>query len=68
MRHEVTKVDTEKKMVYAEHTKTKDVFEFPYDRLLIATGVRPVMRMGRTGITRRSSFKTIPDAERILKR
>ena len=43
VRHEVTKVDTEKKMVYAEHTKTKDVFEFSYDRLLIATGVRPVM-------------------------
>ena len=38
VRHEVTKVDTEKKMVYAEHTKTKDVFEFSYDRLLIATG------------------------------
>lgn len=43
VRHEVTKVDTEKKIVYAEHTKTKDVFEFSYDRLLIATGVRPVM-------------------------
>lgn len=37
VRHEVTKVDTEKKIVYAEHTKTKDVFEFSYDRLLIAT-------------------------------
>ena len=37
VRHEVTKVDTEKKMVYAEHTKTKDIFEFSYDRLLIAT-------------------------------
>ena len=36
VRHEVTKVDTEKKIVYAEHTKTKDVFEFSYDRLLIA--------------------------------
>ena len=38
VRHEVTKVDTEKKMVYAEHTKTKDIFEFSYDgdyRMLI---------------------------------
>ena len=28
VRHEVTKVDTKKKMVYAEHTKTKDVLNF----------------------------------------
>ena len=55
-------------MVYAEHTETKDVFEFSYDRLLIATGVRPVMPEweGRDlqGI---HLLKTIPDAERILK-
>ena len=68
VRHEVMKVDTEKKIVYAEHTKTKDVFEFSYDRLLIATGVRPVMPgMGRARFTRRSSVKNNPDAERILK-
>ncbi|AND06861.1 FAD-dependent oxidoreductase [Bacillus thuringiensis] len=68
VRHEVTKVDTEKKVVYAEHTKTKDIFEFPYERLLIATGVRPVMPEweGRDlqGV---HLLKTIPDAERILK-
>ena len=55
-------------MVYAEHTKTKDVFEFPYDRLLIATGVRPVMPNGKDGNYKAFIFKTIPDAERILKR
>ena len=43
VRHEVTKVDTEKKIVYAEHTEDERCFEFSYDRLLIATGVRPVM-------------------------
>ncbi len=53
--------------MYAVHTKTKDAFEFPYDRLLIATGVRPVMPdwEGRDlqGV---HLLKTIPDAERIL--
>lgn len=41
--YEVMKVDMEKKMVYVEYMKMKDVFEFLYDWLLIVIGVCFVM-------------------------
>lgn len=66
--HEVTSVDTEEKMVYGIHTKTKETFSQPYDKLLIATGVSPVIPAWEgkhlPGI---HVVKTIPDTEKILK-
>ncbi|EOV9525477.1 FAD-dependent oxidoreductase [Bacillus cytotoxicus] len=65
--HEVTKIDTEHKMVHGIHTDTKEEFQYEYDRLLIATGVRPVMPDWEgahlQGI---HLLKTIPDAHHIL--
>ncbi|PFE03360.1 CoA-disulfide reductase [Bacillus cereus] len=65
--HEVTKIDTENKIVHGIHTKEKVKFQYKYDRLLIATGVRPVMPdwegKNLQGI---HLLKTIPDAHKIL--
>ncbi|WP_459500801.1 FAD-dependent oxidoreductase [Bacillus sp. C1] len=66
--HEVTKIDTENKIVHGIHTKGQKAFQYQYDRLLIATGVRPVMPNWEgkelAGI---HLLKTIPDAQRIVK-
>lgn len=59
--HEVTKIDPDSKHVYGAN------FEIPYDKLLIATGARPLVPNwpGRTlaGI---HTIKTIPDTEVLL--
>src|SRR5699024_1750141 len=39
----VTGIDVDKQEVSAVHTTTKESFQVPYDRLLIATGADPVM-------------------------
>ncbi|MED2972085.1 MULTISPECIES: FAD-dependent oxidoreductase [unclassified Fictibacillus] len=66
--HEVTRVDPGEKTIYGIHTKTNEEFVFSYDKLLIATGVSPVMPQweGRhlPGI---HVVKTIPDVEKIKK-
>ncbi|MEH7456495.1 CoA-disulfide reductase [Bacillus sp. JJ1127] len=65
--HEVTRIDTENKIVHGIHTNTKDVFQYTYDRLLIATGVRPVMPDWEGGnLQGVHLLKTIPDAHKIL--
>ncbi|MGG1572938.1 FAD-dependent oxidoreductase [Fictibacillus sp. NRS-1165] len=66
--HEVTRVDPKEKTIHGIHTKTQDEFIFSYDKLLIATGVSPIIPAweGRhlPGI---HVVKTIPDAEKIKK-
>ncbi|WLD93181.1 FAD-dependent oxidoreductase [Alkalihalobacillus sp. AL-G] len=65
--HRVQSVDTEKKTVSGTNTRSGDAFTYEYDRLLVATGVRPVMPdwNGRdlSGI---HMLKTIPDAKAIM--
>jgi NADPH-dependent 2,4-dienoyl-CoA reductase/sulfur reductase-like enzyme len=65
--HEVTRVDHDKKQVYGIHTETGDSFLYDYDRLLIATGVHPVIPDWK-GIELEGihALKTIPDAEKII--
>ncbi|KSU81823.1 NADPH-dependent 2,4-dienoyl-CoA reductase, sulfur reductase [Fictibacillus enclensis] len=66
--HEVAGVDPTEKKIYGVHTKTKEEFTFSYDKLLIATGVSPVLPPweGRhlPGV---HVVKTIPDVEGIIK-
>jgi NADPH-dependent 2,4-dienoyl-CoA reductase/sulfur reductase-like enzyme len=66
--HEATAVDTASKIVSGIHTKTGESFEVPYDKLLIATGVRPVIPKEWTGAHLRGIYclKTIPDAEALM--
>ncbi|WP_257347488.1 CoA-disulfide reductase [Pseudalkalibacillus decolorationis] len=65
--HEVEQVDIEKKTVHGTHLETGEDFTYEYDRLLVATGVRPVMPdwegIDLPGV---HSLKTIPDAKAIM--
>jgi NADPH-dependent 2,4-dienoyl-CoA reductase/sulfur reductase-like enzyme len=65
--HEVQKVDTENKMVSGINHSNGETFSFPYDRLLIATGVGPVIPNWE-GVKHPGVFtlKTIPDAKTIM--
>ncbi|MDR4324935.1 FAD-dependent oxidoreductase [Bacillus pseudomycoides] len=65
--HEVTRIDTENKIVHGIHTSENEAFQYKYDRLLIATGVRPVMPDWEgNNLQGVHLLKTIPDAHRIL--
>ncbi|MCF6138922.1 CoA-disulfide reductase [Pseudalkalibacillus berkeleyi] len=65
--HEVTSVDTESRIVSGHHTQTGEAFTYEYDRLLVATGVRPIVPNWKgkdlDGI---HTLKTIPDAKEIM--
>lgn len=65
--HEVQKVDAENKMVSGINHNNGEAFSLPYDRLLIATGVSPVIPKWE-GVTLPGVFslKTIPDAKAIM--
>jgi NADPH-dependent 2,4-dienoyl-CoA reductase/sulfur reductase-like enzyme len=66
--HEVNAVDTASKTVSGVHTKSGEPFEVTYDKLLIATGVRPIMPKEWTGVHLKGIYplKTIPDAEELM--
>ncbi|GGB40336.1 FAD-dependent oxidoreductase [Fictibacillus barbaricus] len=66
--HEVNAVDTVSKTVSGIHTKTGEPFEVGYDKLLIATGVRPIIPKQWTGAHLKGIYplKTIPDAEELM--
>jgi NADPH-dependent 2,4-dienoyl-CoA reductase/sulfur reductase-like enzyme len=65
--HEVQKVDVENKVVSGINHTNGETFSFPYDRLLIATGVSSVVPEWE-GVTLPGIFslKTIPDAKAIM--
>lgn len=67
IQHEVTAVDPKNKTVSGTDLKTNKPFEFSYDRLLIATGVDPIIPdwdgINLSGIF---SLKTIPDTKAIM--
>jgi NADPH-dependent 2,4-dienoyl-CoA reductase/sulfur reductase-like enzyme len=66
--HEVKAVNTDAKSISGVHTKTGEPFEVSYDKLLIATGVRPITPKGWTGVHLKGIYplKTIPDAEEMM--
>lgn len=65
--HEVTEVETVKKVVRGTNHQSQEPFEITYDRLLIATGTRPIIPKWE-GVNLKGIFslKTIPDAKQIL--
>ncbi|MFC7371554.1 FAD-dependent oxidoreductase [Fictibacillus iocasae] len=65
--HEVQAVDAQNKTVTGLHTKTNEPFTFSYDKLLVASGVRPLMPdWSGTHLDGVHVVKTIPDMERLL--
>ncbi|MFC0186965.1 FAD-dependent oxidoreductase [Fictibacillus aquaticus] len=65
--HEVTGVDEQTRQVTGIHTKTKEPFTFTYDKLLVASGVSPLMPdWNGTHLNGVHVVKTIPDMERLL--
>ncbi|MBH0164435.1 FAD-dependent oxidoreductase [Fictibacillus sp. 7GRE50] len=66
--HEVKAIDTNSKKVTGIHTKTGQSFEVPYDKLLVATGVSPIIPKQWTGLHLQGIYplKTIPDAENLM--
>ena len=66
LRHEVTAVDTEKKQVTVHDLEKDEVFIQDYDKLMIATGSRPVVPpVEGTDLGNVFVLKTIPEAEEI---
>ncbi len=65
--HEVQNVDEERKVVQGIDLETGSPFEVSYDRLLVATGVSPVVPKWE-GVQLPGIFtlKTIPDANEIM--
>ncbi|MBE4910674.1 CoA-disulfide reductase [Bacillus luteolus] len=65
--HDVKKIDQERKVVQGINRETGTPFEIPYDRLLVATGVSPVVPKWE-GVQLPGVFtlKTIPDANEII--
>lgn len=67
VQHEVTCIDPSTKIVHGVHTETFEPFQYEYDRLLIATGVSPVMpKWEGNDLEGIHLLKTIPDAKRIM--
>ncbi|WP_369900614.1 FAD-dependent oxidoreductase [Bacillus manliponensis] len=67
VQHEVTRIDSSTKIVHGIHTETFEPFQYEYDRLLIATGVSPVMpKWEGNDLEGIHLLKTIPDAKRIM--
>lgn len=65
--HEVTSVDTENQTVSGKHTETGETFTYPYDRLLVATGVRAIVpNWEGKDLPGIHTLKTIPDAKEIM--
>lgn len=65
--HLVERVDPVNKMIYGTQTATGESFEYPYDKLLIATGASPVMPLIEgSDLQGGHVLKTIPDAHRIM--
>jgi NADPH-dependent 2,4-dienoyl-CoA reductase/sulfur reductase-like enzyme len=65
--HKVTKVDPETKTVYGIALKTNEALQITYDRLLIATGARPIVpNWNGTELKGVHTLKTINDAKEIV--
>lgn len=66
LHHEVTAVDVEKKQVTVTDLEKGETFIQPYDKLMIATGSRPVVPpVEGTDLGNVFVLKTIPEAELI---
>lgn len=67
VQHEVTRINPSCKTVYGVHIETLKPFKYEYDRLLIATGVSPLMpKWEGNDLEGIHLLKTIPDAKRMM--
>lgn len=65
--HEVTKVDPKNKLVSGKNLKSGENFSFTYDKLLIATGVSPIIPDWKgANLQGIHALKTIEDANQII--
>ena len=66
VQNEVTEIDREKKTVTVRKTETGEVYEQPYDDLVIATGSSPLRpRIPGIDNPRIKTLWTVPDTDRI---
>ena len=66
VRHEVTAIHPERKIVSVKNLETGEAFEERYDKLLLAPGAKPTQpRLPGTGIDRLFTLRTVEDTFRI---
>ena len=62
VRHEVTAIHPERKTVSVTNLETGEVFEEPYDKLLLSPGARPTLpRLPGVGLDRLFTLRTVED-------
>ena len=66
VRHEVTAIHPERKTVSVQNLATGEVFEEPYDKLLLSPGAKPTQpRLPGIGLDRVFTLRTVEDTFRI---
>lgn len=65
VRHEVEKINVEKKTVTVKNLETGDRFEESYDKLILSPGAKAVMPKGAEGKERVFQLRTVEDTYRI---
>lgn len=66
VKHEVTKINPEKKIVEVHNLNTEEVFEETYDKLIISTGAKPTQpRLPGVGIDKLFTLRTVEDTFKI---
>ncbi len=66
VRHEVTAIHPERRMVEVKNLQTQEVFEESYDKLLLSPGAKPVQpRLSGMGIDKLFTLRTVEDTLRI---
>lgn len=66
VRHEVVKINPEKKTVEVHNLNTDEVFEETYDKLIISTGAKPTQpRLPGVGLDKLFTLRTVEDTFKI---
>lgn len=65
VRHEVEKINVEKKTVTVKNLETGEQFEEAYDKLILSPGAKAVMPKGAEGKERVFQLRTVEDTYRI---
>lgn len=66
VKHEVTKINPEKKIVEVHNLNTDEVFEETYDKLIISTGAKPTQpRLPGVGLDKLFTLRTVEDTFKI---
>lgn len=66
VKHEVTKINPEKKIVEVHNLNTDEVFEETYDKLIVSTGAKPTQpRLPGVGLDKLFTLRTVEDTFKI---